>query len=103
MFIDRRFNQLSELVRREIFAAPDSCHDRHISFEAHAESYFGFTIQSCAYWSLVAQNSSDLTLYFTYIKRMDDGRPAILLDEAYARWRWARGYVENIAHAIALA
>jgi hypothetical protein len=42
-------------------------------------------------------------LYFTYIKRMDDGRPAILLDEAYARWRWARGYVENIAHAIALA
>jgi hypothetical protein len=42
-------------------------------------------------------------LYFTYIKRMDDGRPVILLDEAYARWRWARGYVENIAHAIALA
>ncbi len=38
-----------------------------------------------------------------YIKRMDDGRPAILLDESYAAWRWARGYVEDVAYAIALA
>ncbi|HEX9424780.1 MAG TPA: NAD-dependent epimerase/dehydratase family protein [Pyrinomonadaceae bacterium] len=40
---------------------------------------------------------------FSYIRRMDDGRPAILLDEAYAGWRWSRGYVEEVAHAIALA
>ncbi|MGH9969629.1 MAG: NAD-dependent epimerase/dehydratase family protein [Pyrinomonadaceae bacterium] len=40
---------------------------------------------------------------FPYIKRMDDGRSAILLDEAYAGWRWARGYVEDVAHAIVLA
>ena len=40
---------------------------------------------------------------FPYLKRMDDGRPAILLDEAHAAWRWARGYVEDVAHAIALA
>ena len=40
---------------------------------------------------------------FPYLKRMDDGRPAILLDEAHAGWRWARGYVEDVAHAIALA
>jgi nucleoside-diphosphate-sugar epimerase len=40
---------------------------------------------------------------FPYVKRMDDGRPGILLDEAYAGWRWARGYVEDVAHAIALA
>ena len=40
---------------------------------------------------------------FPYIKRMDDGRPAILLDEAYAGWRWSRGYVEDVAHAIVLA
>lgn len=40
---------------------------------------------------------------FSYIKRMDDGRPAILLNEAYAAWRWSRGYVEDVAHAIALA
>lgn len=40
---------------------------------------------------------------FPYLKRMDDGRPAILLDEAEAGWRWGRGYVEDIAHAVALA
>jgi nucleoside-diphosphate-sugar epimerase len=38
-----------------------------------------------------------------YIKRMADGRPRILLDRALAPWRWTHGYVENVAHAIALA
>src|SRR5262245_54146296 len=38
-----------------------------------------------------------------YLKRMDDGRRAILRGEAQYRWRWTRGYVENIAAAIALA
>jgi nucleoside-diphosphate-sugar epimerase len=40
---------------------------------------------------------------FRYLKRMDDHRPAILLDEAEAWWRWTHGYVENVADAIALA
>jgi nucleoside-diphosphate-sugar epimerase len=40
---------------------------------------------------------------FDYLKRMDDGREAILLDERKSRWRWTRGYVENVAAAIALA
>ena len=40
---------------------------------------------------------------FPYLKRMDDGRPAILLGEGMARWRWTRGYVENVAAAVALA
>lgn len=40
---------------------------------------------------------------YSYLKRMDDGRPAILLDEAVADWRWTRGYMENVADAIALA
>ncbi|MHC4600130.1 MAG: NAD-dependent epimerase/dehydratase family protein, partial [Planctomycetota bacterium] len=40
---------------------------------------------------------------FPYLKRMDDGRPAILLSEKGAAWRCSRGYVENMAHAIALA
>jgi nucleoside-diphosphate-sugar epimerase len=40
---------------------------------------------------------------FPYIKRMDDSRRAILLDERLAAWRCPRGYVENIAAAIALA
>ena len=40
---------------------------------------------------------------FPYLKRMDDGRPAILLDARRAGWRGARGYAENVAAAIALA
>jgi nucleoside-diphosphate-sugar epimerase len=40
---------------------------------------------------------------FKYLRRMDDRRPAILLSEGAAGWRWARGYVENVAQAIFLA
>jgi len=38
-----------------------------------------------------------------YLQRMADGRPAILLADEQARWRWTRGYVGNVAAAIALA
>jgi nucleoside-diphosphate-sugar epimerase len=38
-----------------------------------------------------------------YVRRMDDRRPAILIEEERARWRWTRGYVEDVAHAVALA
>jgi nucleoside-diphosphate-sugar epimerase len=37
------------------------------------------------------------------VKRIDDGRRAILLEEKLARWRAPRGYVEHVAAAIALA
>jgi nucleoside-diphosphate-sugar epimerase len=40
---------------------------------------------------------------FQYVQRMDEGRPAILLDDAIAGWRWVRGYAENVGHATALA
>lgn len=40
---------------------------------------------------------------FPYLKRMDDQRPAIVLDESEAEWRWTHGYVENVAAAITLA
>jgi nucleoside-diphosphate-sugar epimerase len=40
---------------------------------------------------------------FNYLKRMDDQRPAILLAAGWAQNRFARGYVENVAAAIALA
>jgi len=39
---------------------------------------------------------------WSYVKRMHDGRPAILLDRALSGWRWARVYVEDAAHAIVL-
>ena len=37
------------------------------------------------------------------VKRVDDRRHAILFEEKFARWRAPRGYVENVAAAIALA
>ncbi len=40
---------------------------------------------------------------FEFLKRMDDGRRVIMLDEVYAGWRGSRGYVENVVSAIALA
>jgi nucleoside-diphosphate-sugar epimerase len=38
-----------------------------------------------------------------FLKRIDDRRPAILIQEELAQWRGPRGYVENVAAAIALA
>ena len=40
---------------------------------------------------------------FEFLKRMDDHRPFILLEKGRAQWRWTRGYVENVAAAIAIA
>ena len=40
---------------------------------------------------------------FPYLKRIDDRRPHIVLDEGTASWRWTRGYVENVAAAIVAA
>ena len=38
-----------------------------------------------------------------YVKRMAARRHTILLEAGKAQWRWTRGYVENVALAIALA
>jgi nucleoside-diphosphate-sugar epimerase len=38
-----------------------------------------------------------------YLKRMDDGRPRILVETSVAAWRTSRDYVENVAEAVALA
>ncbi len=40
---------------------------------------------------------------FPYLKRMDDGRPAIIIEKGMMNWRWTRGYVENVAAAISWA
>lgn len=40
---------------------------------------------------------------FPLLKRFADGRSSILLADDLATWRGPRGYVENMAHAIALA
>ena len=38
-----------------------------------------------------------------FLHRMDAGRPVIPLPAAMAPWHWSRGYVTNVAHALALA
>jgi nucleoside-diphosphate-sugar epimerase len=40
---------------------------------------------------------------FPLLKRMDEQRPAIVLEESFARWQGCHGYVKNVAYAIVLA
>lgn len=40
---------------------------------------------------------------FDTLKRIDDKRPFMLLEETRAQWRFCRGYVENVAAGIVLA
>ena len=41
--------------------------------------------------------------FFPLLKRINDGRPAILFADDFAEWRGSKGYVENVGAAIALA
>jgi nucleoside-diphosphate-sugar epimerase len=41
--------------------------------------------------------------FWAYLKRMDDGRQVILMDQQTARWRAPWGYVEDVAEAVRLA
>jgi nucleoside-diphosphate-sugar epimerase len=38
-----------------------------------------------------------------YVRAMDADEPRIALEEGLAAWRWTRGYVEDVAHAVTLA
>ncbi|MEA3441766.1 MAG: NAD-dependent epimerase/dehydratase family protein [Chloroflexota bacterium] len=40
---------------------------------------------------------------YPYLKRMDDGRQIIILEEGMSKWCWSRGYVEDMAAAVVLA
>ena len=40
---------------------------------------------------------------YSYVKRMNDKRPAIIMERSMADWRSSVGYVENVADAIVLA
>lgn len=41
--------------------------------------------------------------HYQFLKRMEDGRNTIIVDERFARWRGTYAYSENVADAIALA
>jgi len=44
-----------------------------------------------------------LCRFHSVLQRIDDGRRLILFEEGWAAWRSPRGYVENVAAALALA
>jgi nucleoside-diphosphate-sugar epimerase len=44
-----------------------------------------------------------LRRFFPVVKRIRDGRRTILFSDRFADWRGTKGYVEDVAHAIALA
>ncbi len=44
-----------------------------------------------------------LSRFHPVLKRIDDGRRRIVFEEGWAAWRSPRGYVENVAAALALA
>jgi nucleoside-diphosphate-sugar epimerase len=44
-----------------------------------------------------------LCRFHPVLKRIGDGRRVILVEEGWAAWRSPRGYVENVAAALALA
>ena len=41
--------------------------------------------------------------FLVFLKRIDEGHPTIQIEETWARWEGAMGYVEDVAAAIALA
>lgn len=52
---------------------------------------------------MVYGNKDQQHRLFPYLKRMDDKRPKIIVDEITAKWRACRSYVGNVADAISLA
>jgi nucleoside-diphosphate-sugar epimerase len=71
-----------------------------VELEARADATFHVTILRLP--AIHGPGDYQHRLYM-YVKAMDDGEPQIELGARFARWRWVRGYVEDVAHAIVLA
>ena len=79
----------------------DETYDK-VGVEREATADPGFPVTVLRYPAVHGPGDSQHRLS-GYLRRMDDGRPAILLEEGHADWRWARGYCEDVGHALALA
>lgn len=79
----------------------DETYDK-VGVEREATSDPGFRVTILRYPAVHGPGDAQHRLY-AHVRRMDDERPAILLDETHAVWRWARGYAEDVAHALVLA
>jgi nucleoside-diphosphate-sugar epimerase len=54
-------------------------------------------------WPAVYGPRDSMHRLYQHLRQMDDQRPVILLEEGVARWRFTRGYSENVAQAVVLA
>jgi nucleoside-diphosphate-sugar epimerase len=79
----------------------DPTYDK-VAVEDEARSDPGYPVTILRYPAVFGPGDPQHRLYQT-IRRMDDGRPAILVQESMVGWRWMRGYSEDCAHALALA
>jgi nucleoside-diphosphate-sugar epimerase len=79
----------------------DPTYDK-VGVEEEARSDPGFPVTILRYPAVHGPGDPQHRLY-QLIRRMDDGRPAILVQDSMAGWRWMRGYSEDCAHALALA
>ena len=79
----------------------DETYDK-VGVEREATSDPDFPVTILRYPAVYGSGDPQHRLY-GYVRRMDDGREAVLLEERHARWRWARGYAEDVGHALALA
>ncbi|HSI98498.1 MAG TPA: NAD-dependent epimerase/dehydratase family protein, partial [Gaiellaceae bacterium] len=82
-------------------AVVDEAYDK-VAVERATTSDPGFPVTILRYPAVHGPGDPHRRLY-PYVRRMDDGRPAILLEDGHARWRWTRGYAEDVGHALALA
>jgi nucleoside-diphosphate-sugar epimerase len=79
----------------------DPTYDK-VAVEEGARSDPGLPVTILRYPAVHGPGDPQHRLY-QFIRRMDDGRPAILVQDSMADWRWMRGYSEDCAHALALA
>ena len=88
-------------VMRSIFSWMDQSYDKIAVEEAvlNSSDVAGTVLRL----PMVYGPGDPLHRFFSVLKRFADGRSSILLADDLAAWRGPRGYVENIAHAIALA
>ena len=73
-----------------------------VGVEKEAQSDPGFPVTVMRLPAIHGPGDYQHRLY-EYVKPMDDGAPTIELDPELAGWRWVRGYVEDVAHALCLA
>ena len=102
-WIDEAYDKVA--VERAILSAADvaECQSEAEAGRYRARFCNGGMSATILRLPMVYGPGDHLRRIFPIVKRIEDRRPAILYSEAVAAWRSPRGYVENVAAAIALA